>query len=322
MKFFVKGRDKKGPVGLEFDVNNQFNKKGSWITGTLHCHVNQMGDPQEVCSLYKNKGFSVQVSSDYRKITKLPASEPEFITINGAEVTTSKVINFSHIHHIICLGLSKMVPLLNGSIDDVSRLVNDVEKQGGITIMAHPSSSNMRWSDLYKIAASGITGFEISNRLSWKINGKSRSDQLWYMLLNEGIYLAAIGSDDAHSMEEEFVVGKTWTGILAEESTPEGVLDAIRCRRTYASEGPVIKSIVFNKKGTIDVECSKCIACHFISREFGARTVHADGFSEYFSLDLSVYGYRIQDWISVSPEDEYGRRAWSSAIPVKCNINR
>ena len=116
------------------------------------------------------------------------------------------------------------------------------------------------------------------------------------------------------------VLGRYWTGVLAEENTPAAILAAVRAGRTYASEGPQLKDIRFTPDGRIVVRSSPCIACHIRSRGYGIRSVIADIACSEFSIDLCTEGYRIRDWTAVCLEDARGRRAWSSAIPVAVAI--
>jgi hypothetical protein len=202
-------------------------------------------------------------------------------------------------------------------------MTGEVEAMGGLAIIAHPYWSDFGWEELLQVAGTGIFGLEISNRLCWRINGKERSEGLWQMLLGAGIRLAAIGVDDAHTRPEESeeVAGRTWTGVLVRERTPEGILDALRSQRSYASEGPSIHSIRFDPEGAIKVECSECVACHFTSSGCGVRTIFARHGAEQFEVDLRREGYRLKEWLVVCLEDGDGRRAWSSAIPVQAEVH-
>ena len=309
----LEGRDKQGPIHLHVEVENQFDTPGTWLKGNLHCHVAGMGEPSEVCRHYRDLGLDFLTSSDYYHVTPMPESTEEFVTLQGAEMAGSGRA------HIISTGLQEDLDQLDGSLEDIPRLVRDVEAQGGLAILAHATWSGFEWEELLQVARSGIAGLEVSNRTTWRINGKGRSEALWQMLLDRGIHLAAIGVDDSHSFEER-VTGRTWTGALVERATPDGVLGAIRSCRTYASEGPVLRSVRFEEGGLISVACSPCMSCHYMSRGGGLRSIHADEPSERFEVDLSVEGYRLQGWLSVCLEDASGRRAWSSAIRVENRI--
>ncbi len=317
MQIQINATDKQGPIRLSLEVDNQYAVAGRWLRGTFHCHVGAIDEPAVVCDHYRRLGFDFLGSSDYNRVTPMPPSTGELITLQGAEVFYPAQTDLLH---VICTGLQQDVAPLNGRLDDVGRLTADVHDQGGLAILAHPFWSDLRWSALTTLCGMGLTGFEVSNRLSWRINGKGRSDQLWQMLLSEGHRPAAIGADDAYLWDDD-VIGRTWTGVLATEATPSGILDAVRARRTYASEGPRLESIVFDDD-VVRVQASPCIACHFMSGGFGARTVRSPEPAERFELNLVEDGYRLTDRLCVCLEDDQGRRAWSSAIELKTKISR
>ena len=103
----------------------------------------------------------------------MPKSTNDFITLHGAEMHgVGKA-------HIICVGLKKNVASPKGSIDDVARMIRDVQAMGGLAILAHPYWSDFSWEELLQVVKTGIIGFELSNRLCWRINGKERSEELW-----------------------------------------------------------------------------------------------------------------------------------------------
>ena len=318
-EFEIDGRDKDGPIHLKIEVDNPFAGGGRWVRGGLHSHVAQMGDPTTVCEQYQDMGFDFLAATDYLDITPLPDSTDTFVTLSGAEIFYPEQDDLTH---IICLGLKEPVRPLRDTLNDVSRLVRDVESQGGLAVLAHPSWSGYTWEKAFALTRSGVVGFELSNRLTWQINGKERSEELWQMLLNEGVRLAAIGVDDAIVLSDRTVMGQTWTGVMVPRLGEAEVLSGIREHRTYASEGPEIRDIRVESKGAIIVESSPVRACHVRSRGFGVRSVHVEGQADLFEVDLAVDGYRMQDWISICVEDTAGRRAWSSAIPVQVGVTR
>ena len=317
MRFEIEGRDKQGPVRLSIDADNQFDAPGRWLRGSFHCHVGQLGESAAVCEHYQRLGFDFLGSSDYNQLTAMPASTADFATFQGAEIFDPRQTDLLH---VICTGLSQLPCPLNGQLDDVRRLVGQTEAGHGLSILAHPFWSDYSWAQLTELARSGIVGFEVSNRLCQQINGKGRADQIWQMLLNADLDLAAVGADDANAWDEQ-LIGQTWTGVLAPECTPKGILEAVRRHRTYASEGPHFEAIRIDPNGSLEVESSPCTACHFMSRGFGVRTVRVDQPTKHFRISLAEDGYRLQQWLSVCIEDASGRRAWSSAIPVRVSTS-
>ena len=179
-KFEIEGRDKKGPIRLRIEVDNPFEGGGRWLRGGLHSHVAQMGESREVCEHYRNLGFDFLATTDYLSITPMPEATEAFVTVPGAEVFCPEGNDLTH---IICLGLTHLPRPLDGTVEDVSRLVRDTEAQGGLAVLAHPAWSDYSWEKAYALARSGVVGLEVSNRLTWQINGKECSEELWQMLI-------------------------------------------------------------------------------------------------------------------------------------------
>lgn len=315
--FQIDGRDKRGPIRLRIEVDNQFEGGGRWLRGGLHSHVAQMGESREVCEHYMELGFDFLATTDYLSITPMPEATEAFVTVPGAEMFCP---DGDDLTHIICLGMRHLPRPLDGTVEDVSRLVRDTEAQGGLAVLAHPAWSDYSWEKAYALAKSGLVGLEVSNRLTWQINGKERSEELWQMLFNAGVRLAAIGVDDAIVLDDADVTGRTWTGVLVRRPGVEGILEGIRAQRTYASEGPEIHDFRIEARGAVVVECSPCTACHIRSKGFGVRSLQSAAPANRFEVDLAVEGYRMREWVFACVEDEFGRRAWTSAIPVRVNI--
>jgi hypothetical protein len=319
MRFEIPGKDKQGDIRLTIEVENPFDVPGTWATGSLHSHVRGLGEPAAVCERYRERGFSFVAGTDYLHITHPGDTDPAFVFLPGAEMFYPGQTDLTH---VLCIGFQDDLKPLNGTPEDVERLVRDTEEQGGIAILAHPFWSGYSWEELMDICGMGIHALEITNRACWAINGKSCSEELWHMLLDRGKRLPVTGGDDAHDPADDRVFGRSWTGVLTEELSVRGILEAIRAGRSYASEGPCFRSIRFERRGAIVVRCSPCVACHVRSRGFGVRSAVADAETEVFEIDLRADGYRMQDWLSVCLEDSHGRRAWSSALLVQVEIDR
>jgi len=301
------GISKGRKIRLSVKAWNQFAVEGVWLRANLHCHVIAAGEPGMVRDWYRRQGFDVLAATDHDEVTAFPPEQDGLVTLPGVEISRM---------HMVGLGLPEAPPQGDRSAAGIAEAAKAVHDRGGLAVLAHPFWTGWGWEELKAAAEAGIEGFEVVNAICYRINGKSRADQLWGMLLDRGYRPAAIGSDDAHSVEDPFA-GKGWTGVLAADRSPEAVLEAIRAGRTYASEGPELRAVRWEKTGKVVVECSPCVACHFTSRAGGLRSRIADGLSERFELDLAVEGYRLGSYLYVVAEDEHGRRAWSSAMEVE-----
>ena len=287
---------------------------GVWLRGNLHCHGGGPEKSESVRDWYRARGYDFLACTDHNVITPFQSDEGDgLVCIEGAELSDC---------HVVALGISEVPPREPASGEGIANLVKAVNDQGGLAVLAHPHWMGWPWEDLQAAAEAGIAGFEVSNALCYRSNGKGRADQLWELLLGAGYRPAAIGDDDAHSVESSNA-GTVWTGVLAAERSAEAVLDAIRARRTYASEGPEIRSIRWEEPGVVVVECSPCVVCHFASERSGARSISAEtpsGLSERFELDLATYGRRIRNRLRIDLEDDQGHHAWSSAMDVEVSV--
>jgi len=141
-------------------------------------------------------------------------------------------------------------------------------------------------------------------------------------LLNVGYRPAAIGGDDSHHLGDD-PAGKSWTGVLAHERSAHAILDAVRNRRSYASEGPEFHRIAVRDNARILVECSPCRACYFLTRGWEVQNVHVDPAApdaRQFELDLATRAYRINGYLVIVLEDAHYNRAWASAIEINVKI--
>ncbi len=112
-----------------------------------------------------------------------------------------------------------------------------------------------------------------------------------------------------------------WTGALVSTYSQRGILEALRRKRTYASQGPELRGLDVTEDGKLHVLCSPCVACHVRSTgtEFGGATCYPAGdhpTSESFEFDFAVHGYRVQNGVTIILEDARGRRAYTSPVPV------
>ncbi len=322
MKIEIDGRSKEHDIHLTLTVENQFEIGGFdtsrfWVRGSLHSHITP--DNQEAfVKKYEELGFDFIAVTNYLAITSLrTGTDNELLCIPGAEIFWPAR---KDLVHIVCIGLKHNLRPMNGTLEDVARVIEETAAQGGLSILAHPHWSGYSWEELNRIADMKIDAFEIANRNCWMINGKGRAEELWQLLLDAGCFIPVTGCDDISHIDQQEVLGKCWTGVLVEEKTEHHILESIRQKRTYASEGPCLYGITFTSEGTIRVDTSPCIACHVRSQGYGVRSVIASDLKQQFIVDLRVEGYRIKNWISVCIEDEAGRRAWSSAIPVQAEI--
>jgi hypothetical protein len=327
----ILGTRKGNSVRITGTIYNQFAIPGVWLRGTLHCHLGSHRRPEWVAGAadhYRRLGYDFLAGMDHNRIS-LVNSVPDILVIPGAEISGPG--------HVLAYGLDQPLSEPDRGGDPIERTaatIRKIKEKGGVAVLAHPFKSGYTWDQLNLLCDAGLDGMEILNS---NVRGKGadagRADQIWHMLLREGRSLVVLGNDDAHGPHEDLadsglglVSHAGWTGVLAREFSVAGVIDAIRERRTYASEGPQIMGIEFREDGKLVVFSSPCVACHFrsVGGGRGGSSVYPDQgkeTSEQFVFDLGVAGYRVQDRLVIILEDAFGRRAWVSPISINLTLH-
>lgn len=327
--FDLEGMKKQKPVRIAGQFENPFAIPGVWLRGNLHNHLDIKGKPEwlaEALEHYRRLGYDFIAGMDHDKVVPLEAP-PGFAVVPGAEISSNG--------HLLALGVLK-VPKFDTSLEGADRMVaavRAVKASGGIAVLAHPFKTGYSWAELNRFCEAGLDGIEVVNsNVRGKGSDTGRADQLWHNLMREGWRLIALGNDDAHGPHEDIsdngwggVSHVAWTGVLAREHTAQGVLDAVREGRTYASEGPELRGVECGPDGKLTVRCSPCVACHFrsVGGNWGGGSVfppEGEAAAEAFAFDFATTGYRVQDDLVVVLQDQFGRRAWTSPMPVNITV--
>ena len=108
--------------------------------------------------------------------------------------------------------------------NDINRLNYEVEKAGGVTLTQHPA---------FKPSGHPVeVGMELTS--GWG-NYMQQVPQLFHGILNQGGKLAFVACGDSHRRAPG--LSGALTGIYAEELTAESILEALRKRRCFATNG-------------------------------------------------------------------------------------
>ncbi|MBP6963401.1 MAG: PHP domain-containing protein [Armatimonadetes bacterium] len=221
-----------------------------WARGNLHTHTtNSDGDsaPDVVVEWYKSNGYQFLVISDHWKVTDpAPLDKPgdDFVLIPGEETGVKGAPKPIHGNAI---GVSRIVggaQYAGSPAKSLSKMVQQIRAAGGVPQVNHP---NFRWSFGYR-ELRGLKGpylLEVYNGNPSVNNHGSEAvmsvEQVWDMLLSDGIEVYATATDDAHAFKEMAAnksnPGRGW--ICARVPTPsaENILDALRRGDFYASTG-------------------------------------------------------------------------------------
>jgi len=120
--------------------------------------------------------------------------------------------------HMIAAGVKKVVDFRTSAAE----AIDEVHRQGGVAIAAHPFPGSVGWDDA---AMKRLDGGEICHpNVFWAPRGQ---EQLERFAARQP--MAAIGSSDFHGTGR---MGLCRTYVFVLEATEQGILDAVRAHRT------------------------------------------------------------------------------------------
>lgn len=208
----------------------------------------------EIRKLYQNKGYQFLAITDHRLYYN-QNDKTDFLLLNGCEYNCYLDLEgYSERIHFHLLTLqdpsvinSNPIPhdgntyksLFYKSLEDVEKLINELKTRGNIVIVAHPKNLMIPLELLTQLK--GYDGIEVYNE-------KAKSDATDYINslyeTHENLLLTA--SDDAHQYLDANGEPAYFKGFIVVEDcdvTKTNVMKAIKSKRFYASNGPIIKVI-------------------------------------------------------------------------------
>ena len=138
--------------------------------------------------------------------------------------------------------------------------VDETEKAGGTNILNHPLSG--RFIQAHEIApVKGLYMFELYNAHPTAKNFRGAhhpsTEQLWDALLEKGMIMWGVSSDDAHKLqkwgEKENNPGRGWVMVQSDELTSDAITKAMLRGDFYSSSGVMLDKLV---RGSSTIELS------------------------------------------------------------------
>ena len=237
----------------------------NWYKGNTHVHTTLCGHadstPDFVAQWYHDRGYNFLILSEHNKFID-PSSvrlkgevRDDFLLVPGEEVTGPI--------HSTAMNVSRLVPW---EFKDKNRSkiiqnhVDETRKAGGTTILNHPLWKRyiqvheiFPVKDLYMFelfnAHPGVKNFQTAHNPS--------TEQLWDALLEKGMTIYGVSSDDAHKLqkwgEKENNPGRGWVMVKAEDLSPKALTKAMIEGDFYSSSGVMLDKLV---RGTNFIEVS------------------------------------------------------------------
>ncbi len=286
---------------------NQFGEK--YYKLGLHLHTTLSDGrktPADVAKEYKEDGYDAIAFTDHWKYGEGGIMEGLHI-ISGCEYNLGGNDTIAGVSHIVSL-FTKANPNPNRDATN-QEVVDAINAQGGIAVLAHPNWSLNRLNDYTELR--GVVATEIYNAVSDA--GQSMrpySDYYIDMCANAGVYPLIFATDDAHAY-----YGKDnrlgWVMVMADELTDEALKNAILQGEFYATEGPEVRVVREGNKLIIDT--SPCEIIGTISNLSWDRDRVLRG------ENLTHFEYEIRSndkWVRVEVRDKNGKKAWSNIFVV------
>lgn len=282
----------------------------------LHLHTtlsDGQKTPEEAAALYRAAGYDVLAVTDHWKY--LPSGEISGLRIiSGIEFNTitdgsSGANGAGGVYHIVGLGCKEEPkPDKNAGPQEMIDAVNSC---GGLAVLAHPAWS-MNTVCQAK-ALHGIGATEIYNSCSNAHNScRPYAGMFVDIAAGQGMLFPLLATDDVHYYDG---TDETQSFIMLEcdeNASDDDILQAIRDKKFYASQGPEIHLSIEGDDAV--VRCSPASRISFLSNVVvSAGHGHfGDGLTEARCPLRS-----FETFIRAEVTDAHGRKAWSNCIDLK-----
>lgn len=209
------------------------------VRGLIHVHSDYSYDGKlsitELSRLCRSRGYSFVFLTEHADSIGSQERMDEFVRECESSSTDAIIIipgvevNSIEGYHIVGLGLKTYIP--SSTAEEV---IEEIHSCGGVAVLGHPATySTIEYSKLQ-----GLDGVEI-----WSLKHDSRYAPSLYSI---GVFrklkelnpeLLGVGGLDLHS---EIELNKSfWVTVYSDELNSSAILDAIRGRRFYTTNGVI-----------------------------------------------------------------------------------
>ena len=298
-----------------------FDQKNNWYKGNLHTHTklsDGLAEPSESIEAYKNRGYNFLAITDHRKLYN-GIEESDFLILSGIEFDINDYSGNRKAWHIVGIGMDNST-----SVEDILHpvnetitpqyYVNNIIKNNGIAILAHPAWSLLSHDDVMSLE--GYLGFEVWNTVSHTKSNRGDSTLYVDLIAVQSEYPLIFASDDTHFYNTDLFGGY----IMVNSGTmkKEDIINNIKNGNFYCSQGPEINQITI-EKDEVYVETSPVESISFMTDTFYC----ADRISYENNKLITEAKYKIKEtdrYVRIECREKDGRRAWSQVIPLKRSL--
>lgn len=289
---------------------NPFEQEGRWYKAALHVHTTTSDGDVDVATRlgqYREAGYDVVAVTDHWKTNDLAGrSDDRFLVLSGMEAHPQTGTG-APAHHFVCLNLPHPFELSKDL--PAQALIDKVIAAGGKVIYAHPYWTAHTLEEMKEV--SGYVAMEVYNAVCHLRWNKGYSSVHWDQLLNKGILVGGVASDDVHKSSE---INRGWTMVKAPSLDPTAILNAIAGGACYASCGPVIEDCRI-EGGVIRIATSPVRQVNFFfNGAAGGHFVEAEPGQTMTTAQWSFGQQSRYRWIRAEVVDEAGNHAWTNPL--------
>ncbi|MHC4714742.1 MAG: CehA/McbA family metallohydrolase, partial [Planctomycetota bacterium] len=219
-------------------ITSPYTEPQRWLKGNLHVHTNRSDgtdEPDDLVAMYRDDNYDFLSITDHLMLSEGASPAADGMIMFRGEECNTETESGKPILHIVAIDTREQI----GRRDTGQEIVDEIKRQGGLSIVAHP-----RWSFLPYEMFDELTGYDVFEVLNGGcVKGTSRgiaSDYWDRYMTRRGRAIFAVGTDDGHGSPHDFATGWTWVNS---EKDPRAILEAVRAGNCYASSGPRIETI-------------------------------------------------------------------------------
>lgn len=299
---------------------NPFEFDGRWFKGNIHTHStfsDGSRSPEKLVEIYKECGYDFLSITDHSHVTDIRGiDEPDFLLIPGEEICIGNSQAGTH-YHIVALGVNTTLPFDDFDDEvDPQEVIDYINNDGGISILAHPYWSGLNHYDMMRIDR--YHGVEIFNTSCEYERDTGLSSAHIDGLIVAGRRPQIFATDDHHGSNRKGVpldICGAWINVKAKALTEKDIMYSIRKGLFYSSNGPELKNIRVDDQGVIHLECSPVKTISFVSTPSLGMKFYAENTPIRYASYQGRFG---ETYVRVQVTDYMGRTAWSNPI---YNIN-
>ena len=300
---------------MKNSVIDFYGRKLGVYKANLHTHSTVSDgkySPQEIISLYAQKGYDVLAMTDHGRFNPVETYDACGMTlISGIELHPWGP-GFKR-WHLLALGVREGDVSGETEKSEPQDVINGVVNAGGIVFAAHPYWCGFAHEHVE--ALENICGIEVWNT-SCRYIGKEYNMQIWDETLMNGRHYTALAVDDTHQDSDMFY---GWTMICAPDNSAESLLNALKNGSFYSTMGPEFTRLNW-ENGVLEAEFSPCAEVTVLSNSAYGWSIRRAEEQGELATSLRLELPRVLEhpesykYLRIQLRDKDGKYAWSMPV--------